>query len=715
MPENEPPPNRIYRFGEYRLSADDRMLLRGKERVPLSPRALSVLIVLVESAGRLVSKETLMSRVWSDSFVEEGNLNRTVSRLRKILGETPDENRFIETVPRVGYRFIADVELVTDDTAAATAAAAAPAAEAVARKAEETRWPGKFWTMVSLAAVLACLAGVAVWFWRSRAASPPERGRKEEKYAPVRLTDNPTGDMNPRVTRDGKIRFLRRRGGQGLSFVMDGDGGNQRRDATVPGLGAGFWSPDGKRVLFYKEDDDSHTLFLANADGTGEIKLPFLSGNFDWSPDGTRILFQSGRPNSDIFLYTLATGKIETVVGGPAFDADPAFSPDGRQLAYVSDRDGNFEIYLQNFDGTGLRRLTDHPAHDQFPSFSPDGTEIAFNSNREGENFDVYVMSADGGRVFRVTNWKGDETVYPGCWSADGTRLVFVSDREGKDSIYLVNVEPFAPREVLTDAANDLLFPSYSPDGREILCQAEAADKTGELRVYDTTTKRARTLLKAETGATSPKFSPRGDLIVFQNLVGGQADIFLINPDGGGLRRLTDDPAPDKMPAFSPDGSRILFGSSRDGNYAILQLYVMNGDGSNQRRVYYSGGTSINPSWSPDGREIVFANDKEESRTGNFEIFAVAPETAEPERRLTFRRRWDFYPVFSPDGRHIAFVSNSDGNSEIYLMNADGSGLLRLTRDPAEDTQPSWAPDGRRVVFSSNRGGKFGIYELAVK
>jgi Tol biopolymer transport system component/DNA-binding winged helix-turn-helix (wHTH) protein len=713
MPENGTPPNRIYRFGEYCLSADDRMLLRGKERVDVSPRVMSLLLVLVENAGRLVSKETLMGRVWSDSFVEEGNLNRTVSRLRKVLGEKPDENRFIETVPRVGYRFVADVELLTEGTPAATAANAA-VTEAVARKAEETRRPGRVWVFVSLGAALFLLAGAA-WLWRSRTSAPPARGQKKEKNVAVRLTDHTAGDMNPSVTRDGRIRFLRRQGRQGLSFVMDGNGGNQHRDATIPGLGAGFWSPDGKRVLFYKESDDSHTLYLANADGTGETRLPFLSGNLDWTPDGTRILFQYGKPNSDIFLYTLATGKLETVVGGPAFDADPTFSPDGERIAYVSDREGNFEIYVQDLDGAGLRRLTDHPAHDQFPSFSPDGTAIAFNSNREGDSFDVYVMGADGGHVFRVTNWRGNEMVSPGCWSADGTRLVFVGDQDGRDSIYLVDIEPFTPREVLKDAAADLYYPSYSPDGGKILCQAGAADRSGELRIYDTTAKRGRSLLKTEAADAHPKFSPDGTRIVFQNLAGGQADIFLINPDGSGLRLLTDDPAPDKMPAFSPDGSRIVFGSGRDGNYALLQLYVMNSDGSNQHRVYYSRGLSLHPSWSPDGGEIVFANDKEDDRTGNFEIFAIAPETAEPERRLTFRRRWDVYPVFSPDGRHIAFASNADGNSEIYLMNADGSGLLRLTRDPAEDAQPSWAPDGRRVVFSSNRGGKFGIYELEVK
>ena len=140
----------------------------------------------------------------------------------------------------------------------------------------------------------------------------------------------------------------------------------------------------------------------------------------------------------------------------------------------------------------------------------------------------------------------------------------------------------------------------------------------------------------------------------------------------------------------------------------------MNVDGSNQHRIYYSYAISSDPSWSPDGRQVVFTNDKEDGRTGNFEIFSIEPETTGAEKRLTFRRRSDVNPVFSPDGLRIAFVSNGDGNSEIYLINADGSGLLRLTRDPAEDVQPNWSADGKRIIFSSNRNGKFAIYEMTV-
>jgi TolB protein len=138
----------------------------------------------------------------------------------------------------------------------------------------------------------------------------------------------------------------------------------------------------------------------------------------------------------------------------------------------------------------------------------------------------------------------------------------------------------------------------------------------------------------------------------------------------------------------------------------------MNMNGSNQHRIYYSNGLSTAPVWPPDGKEIVFANDKEDNRTGNFEIFSIEPETSEAEKRLTFRHHFDTFPAVSPDGRRIAFVSETDGNPEIYLMSRNGTAFLRVTRNPAEDISPRWSPDGRRIIFSSNRNGKFALYEI---
>lgn len=701
------PPYRIYKFGDFRLMPDDRMLVRDGERVPMSPTVFNLLLVLVENAGRLVNKEKLMNEVWADSFVEEGNLNRTISRLRKILGEKPNQNQFIETVPRVGYRFIAPVEVVEDDLEKPNKTARKIKKNEAAKERKSRKW------LIGAALLaLVILAPLSVWLTKSRTDTVP--ASKPPKQTPARLTDNPTREDRASFTFDGKIRFLRWQGNQPVAYIMEADGSDQRRDTSIAGLRTGLWSPDGKKVVFDREGDESKSIYLANADGSNEIKLPFLAGNMNWSPDSSRIAYQSGQSNSEIYLYTLATGQTTDLVVNPAFDSDPSFSPDGESLLFVSDRDGNVEIYMQRLDGSNLRRLTNHPAHDEFPTFSPDGTQIVFNSNREDENFDIYLMNTDGSGVRRLTNWQSQEEIRPECWSADGTRIIFVSNQSGKANIYQMEVEPFAPGEVLTDSAKNLLSPVYSPTGKKLLYVSEAEDKTGELRLIDLETKQDRLLLKTETTEMFPEFSPDGSQIVLQIRTAGNTEICLINTEGGDIRNLTNNPARDIHPAWSPDGSKIVFSSNRGGNYDVFAIYSMNADGSGQHRIYYSNAFSYYPSWSPDGKQVVFANDKEDGRTGNFEIFSIEPETVNAEKRLTFRRLKDAEPVFSPDGNRIAFASNTDGNMEIYIMNSDGSALLRVTRDTSDDLNPSWSPDGNKIIFSSNRNGKFGIYELII-
>jgi Tol biopolymer transport system component len=158
-----------------------------------------------------------------------------------------------------------------------------------------------------------------------------------------------------------------------------------------------------------------------------------------------------------------------------------------------------------------------------------------------------------------------------------------------------------------------------------------------------------------------------------------------------------------------------VFVSNRDGNYDLTQLYIMNSDGSNQHRIYYSNAISAYATWSPDGKHIAFANDKEDDRTGNFEIFSIEPETTEAEKRLTFRSQYDISPAYSPDGSRITFASQADGNWEIYVMNSDGSGLVRVTRDLADEREPTWSSDGKHIVFVSTRNGKAALYESAVE
>jgi Tol biopolymer transport system component/TolB-like protein/Flp pilus assembly protein TadD len=567
--------------------------------------------------------------------------------------------------------------------------------------------------LASGASLILLISALGFYFWKREKPVPTVN---PEETGALRLTDNPNDDSHPRWTTDGRIRFFRTAANRFTeSWIMNADGTNQTVVKDSPNMQFGVWSPDGQKVIFAKPNDKT-AYYLANSDGSNEVALPFYSGNFDWSFDSKQIVYQKTveSNNVEIFLYALETKENRNLTKSEKFDADPSFSPDGREVAFVSNRDGNGEVYVLSLEDESVRRLTAHPGVDSHPVFSPDGTQIAFTSDRGNESADIFLVNADGsGNVLPLTNWVTNETLEPGGWSPDGTKIAFFSDRNGKDDIYVVSAEVLRPQAILADREKNLRFPAYSPDGKQISYQAEAEDKSGEL-LFDAETKKNRLVAKTERADNLTSWSPDGSRLAFQNYIDGNTEICLINPDGSGLKNLTNNASRDVSPAFSPDGRQIIFSTNRDGTSDIFQLYLMNTDGSDQRRIYYSPGISTAPVFSPDGRQIVFANDNIDARTGNFELFSIETENPAVAKRLTFRRRFDTFPAFSPDGRHLAFVSEMDGNLEIYLMNSDGTGVFRVTRDPAEDIGPQFSRDGKKIIFSSNRQGKFAIYEVKV-
>jgi Tol biopolymer transport system component len=194
--------------------------------------------------------------------------------------------------------------------------------------------------------------------------------------------------------------------------------------------------------------------------------------------------------------------------------------------------------------------------------------------------------------------------------------------------------------------------------------------------------------------------------IAFQSLRNGNDDIYVMNADGSGLTRLTEDPGADWDPNWSPDGKRIAFASNRDGNW---EIYVMNADGTGQANLTnHAAQEDMYLDWSPDGTRIVFYSNRDNKR----DIYVMNADGS-GVTQLTSDPGLDYYPNWSPDGRRIAFTSDRDGNQEIYLMNVDGSGVTRLTNDPADDWLPAWSPDGKRIAFNSSRDGNQEIYAMS--
>ena len=190
--------------------------------------------------------------------------------------------------------------------------------------------------------------------------------------------------------------------------------------------------------------------------------------------------------------------------------------------------------------------------------------------------------------------------------------------------------------------------------------------------------------------------------IAFASLRDENWEIYVMNADGSGETRLTDDPGNDVAPAWSPDARRIAFASNRAGNFDI---YVMNADGSEVTQLTTDPGDDFAPRWSPDGRKLVFYSERE----NNVDVYVMNADGS-GETRLTFDRGRELAPTWSPDGVKIAYTSDRERNFDIYVMNADGSGHTQLTSDRAADTAPAWSPDGRKLAFTSKRNGNWEVY-----
>ena len=217
-----------------------------------------------------------------------------------------------------------------------------------------------------------------------------------------------------------------------------------------------------------------------------------------------------------------------------------------------------------------------------------------------------------------------------------------------------------------------------------------------------------------ESEDSEPWWSPDGSRLIFQSFRTGPANLFVMNGDGSDVQQLTEDPANDGGARWSPDGSRIAFYSFRRQSDGLM--WVMNADGSDPQPVLKdqipdpktSCAGGFPGSWSLDGEHILFRGS--EGGIGALQICSVAPDGSDIQIILSESGVQSYFPSLSPDGHKIAFTSDRDGNIEIYVMNADGGGLRRLTDNPGTDEYPTWSPDGQWIAFHSDRDGDFDIY-----
>jgi TolB protein len=579
-----------------------------------------------------------------------------------------------------------------------------------------------------------------------------------------KLTHDSFDNLNPALSPDGKhVVFVSDRSGNYEIWRMDEDGSglkNLTNHIAVDRYPA--WSPDGKKIAFSSTRSGNWDVWIMNADGSGSHPLTnhrMADLSPAWSRDGSKIAFVSYRDlEYSIYMMDADGQNQRKLTTGGNGDWGPAFSPDGQSIAFASSRSGGGDIYLIDTEtGTQYRRLTDNPARDMLPAWSPDGKKIAFVSERGGDR-DLWLINSDGSSPQPLTRgifkqrrplYDVDREFIEGLgyyllsWSQDGSKIAYTSvRRDGKGDIAMLSIHSPYPnlaslQVIETQITQDdgwELFPSWSPDGKQIAYVKTQGQGFSEIWVMDPNGQNRRRLTdRPFTKFFEPSFSPDQKILLFFSNQSGNDDIWTMDRTGQNLKQLTTDPAADFHPSWSPDGKKIAFISKRTGANAI---WIMDRNGKNQEQLVTVGmdDCDLTPSWSPDGKKLIFSARKEASQESDPTLNCAAFSRTKPpfttscpshiwevdiETRqvgqLTFGDFHDGRVAVHPDGSLIAFTSNRGDSWNLWLMDRERGNLRRLTEYRGYNGYSTWSPDGKKIVYVSDQSGDLDLWLLTFK
>jgi TolB protein len=266
----------------------------------------------------------------------------------------------------------------------------------------------------------------------------------------------------------------------------------------------------------------------------------------------------------------------------------------GTEIAFVSDRSGNKEIFVMNADGSDSRAATANRSINNFPNWTPDGDGIVYTSYRERNQPNLFVSSRGGKRRPGRFLPGLPQAQYRGVFDPTGGSVAVVVSNGDAPDLYLVGGDGRNLRRLTRTSAIEV-SPAFAPDGRRM---AFVSDKTGAPQVYvmDIQDGSVKRITWNGSYNTAPAWSPDGQWIAYETRVGGQFDIWLIDPEGGANFPLIDHPLSDEGPAWAPDSRKLVFSSTRRGR---ADLYAIDRDGSNLRRITEGAGNNTSPAWGP--------------------------------------------------------------------------------------------------------------------
>jgi Tol biopolymer transport system component/DNA-binding winged helix-turn-helix (wHTH) protein len=615
---------RIVRFGAFELNLHSGELRKHGLKIKIQDQPLQILVMLLEQPGQVVTREQVHHKLWQDgTFVDfEHGLNAAVQRLRQALGDTAANPRFVETLSRRGYRFVAPVQVEGE---VETGSGVSPG-----------RHSSLPWVLGS-GAVLLAAAGFYLWLFRPARKPAPKA---------VPFTTYPGRQITPAVSPDSKQVAFAWDGEKGENFdiyiKLVNAGAPLRLTSNLANEYSPAWSPDGRYIAFCR---DSPVKPATDSSSLAQQIFGIFVNHVD--------------------IWTIpALGGQEQKVGEAAGCGLLSWSLDGKYLALAdkaASRDP-YAIYLLSLETGKKWRVTEPPAGsfgDRTPRFSPDGKTIAFDRSSDLYADDLYLeaINSDGRPSSGPRRVSMDERSIRGFdWTSDGRRIVFSAGH-----LWVIPVSGGTP-EPLAITSEDAVLPTVA--------------RTASRLVYE---------------------RHRWDLNIWR-VPGPNSS----SPEGASIEFIASTRI-DSEPQFSPDGRQIVFGSARSGSH---EVWKCDSQGRNPVQLTYLRGIAGSPRWSPDSRSIAF----DAGQTDVIDIYSISADGGAPHR-LTSGRWKNARPSWSRDGKWVYFGSNRSGDWQIWKQPVAGGAAVQVSKSGGEEAFES--ADGKSVYWAKR--GVTGIWRISVE